>query len=220
MKETWRKMEKWMKIELMLMVAFGLSGVIMAGVLGKLQGMLFALSTISIFVMIRRSSGIFLPLARIMTTSVKYEILILISAFYIVALALYGQISNEAWVMINIFIEFVSGIFVSAFFIDYDVILKDLTSTKMFSEMQYLERMVFAATGILGGFLSFLMAENMNIKEIVMVVLQIEAIAIMFMLSQYLFVYKDLDVKDDEKDKDKESSIYLKKTLEEYQKGL
>ena len=215
MKETWIKMEQWMKTELGLMVVFMLSGSTMVNVMNKMQGMLFTLATISVFMILIKASGLLLPLVRNISTSAKYLALVILGYVDIAALSLYGTVDNSVWLSINILLDIPFNIVLSAFFIDYDVILKDLTSTKMFTEMQYLERIVFSAVGIIGGGLTYVLALYLSIGEIVSVVVIIKFFSSFIVLYQYINTYKGLNIIDEDKE-DPYSSIYLKKTLNEY----
>lgn len=219
MRETLQKMERWMKMEMLLMVAFSISGVIMGNVVLKMQGMIFALSTISIFMMMVKAGGLLLPIVKNVSTGHKYLALTVMGWIEIFVLFGYGYVSDEHWLTIYILFGIPYSLVLSAFFIDYDVILKDLTSTKMFVEIMYLERVMFSAMGILGGGITYFMSINMTVEEIIRAVAVVKVLASFIILYQYKTTYRGLSISAGDSSKQEESPIFLKKKLKDYRKG-
>jgi len=218
MRQTLKLMERWMKIEMLLMVLFTISEAIMGNIVAKMQGTLFSLATISVFMIIVKSGGLLLPIIKNTDTGKKYFYLIVIGYIEIAVLCSYSLIDDKVWLSTYILLGVPYSLILSAFFIDYDVIVKDITSTKMFTEIMYIERVMFSVVGILGGGITYLFSLWLSIHEIILVVTAIKTVSSVIVLYQYKTTYKGLTIANDEPQEDGKSPIFIKKTLKEYKK--
>jgi len=216
MKQTWNLMERWMKLEMLLMVIFTISGAIMGNVVVKMQGVLFSLATISVLMILVKSGGLLLPIIKNIDTGQKYFYLMLMGYIEILVLGSYGYVSDDVWLSVYILLGVPYSLILSAFFIDYDVIVKDITSTKMFTEIMYIERIMFSAIGIVGGGLTYILSLWLSIHEIIIIVTIIKLASSFLILYQYRTTYRGLTIAKDEMSKNGKSSIFLKKSLSEY----
>jgi len=213
--KAWMASDNWIKIEMFLMFIFMIDNFIMSSIIYKLQGLLFTLSTIAIFTSLSKVSGLFVNFFKNIETNKKYLSLIYLGLIELVLLFSYGILEQKLWVILYIIFSIPSSIFLASFFIDYDIMIKNLTSDRLFLELQYLEHIVFSVTAIISGVFVYYTSKYLDIENIVNIVIMIKIVSLSFSIYQYFLNFRHITIKKEDENC-KTSKLYMTDTLSKY----
>jgi len=223
--ETFKKSPDYIKNEIFIFAGNVFVFAILSVVLIKLQGLFLTGFIIGVLTVVTKIISLYSQKIKNMQTGKKYKFIVLFDSFYMVMLFFYIYFPVNIWLITTMLFGAVHSIFLTSFFIDYDVIMKETLSSGFFKKIQYLERFFTTVTAIIGAgigaVLMFMFVDNnlVPIEITVYKILLIVAVLIFFLLlfevKQYNRFYKDLNVIQDEKEDEAEDS-HIIMTFEEF----
>ena len=181
----------------MVMFVISLSWALILPILTKLQGMLWATSIISMYLILNRFSAFLLPYFKNTSIKKSYRNMITLDILYLVSVPLYF-VDPLLFLYTEATLMFVYGIILSIFGISYDAFLMTKYNTSTFKDIQYSERIVMAVAGILGYAVVILLdIFSNNIETIVYTFIVILSMNVLFQLFNYRYYWNEFNLKDD-----------------------
>jgi hypothetical protein len=146
---SYKDFDSFIKMQLVVIFVISLSWALILPIVTKLQGLLWATSIISGYLILHQLSVFLMPMMRNVSLKQSYKWMIWLDFIYCISVLLFFYdelifLYTEATLMVAY------GIVISVFGINYDAFLMEKYSTESFKDIQYVERMVMAVAGIVG----------------------------------------------------------------------
>jgi len=148
----------FVKAELITLVINVVCGALFAVIIGKAQGLTFAGSMIGVLVLTQRSIKLLSLAVKPLALGTKYLTALWIAAVEVVWLLAFDAVPTALWCITMVVLAAVQGLFISAFYNDYDSVIVKLLSISGSRDLRYVETMVLTSAGIAGGILGILVA--------------------------------------------------------------
>jgi hypothetical protein len=181
-------------MQLLVIFVISLSWALILPIITKLQGLLWATSIISAYLIIHKLSVFITPYFKHLSIRQSYGALIVLDGLYLVSVLLYFYdplifLYTEASLMV------VYGIVMTVFGISYDAFLMEKYNSNTFKDVQYLERMSMAVAGIIGySVVIFIDIISQDIGIAIKTFFVILSINLGFQLYNYIYFWKNLEL--------------------------
>ncbi len=193
---SYKDFDSFIKMQLLVIFVISLSWALILPIVTKLQGLLWATSIISAFMIIHKLAAFIMPYFKGVSLRVSYRNLIILDFLYLASVPLYFYdplvfLYTESALMV------IYGIIMSIFGINYDAYLMERYQTKTFKDVQYLERMTMAVSGIIGYLIVIaidILSKDMGTSIKVFIVLL--TINLVFQVYNYKYYWNKFDLKE------------------------
>ena len=194
--KSYQGFDGFIKTQLMVMFVISLSWSLILPILTKLQGLLWATSIISAYLVLHRLSAFLLPYFKNTSLKQAYKNMIILDVLYLLSVPLYFIdpllfLYTEAALMV------IYGVMLSVFRISYDAFLMTRYDTSKFKDIQYSERIVMSVAGIIGNLLVIMLdVISSNIGVAIYTFMVILSVNVVFQLFNYRFHWNDFNLKE------------------------
>jgi len=159
MYETYKRLHDVVKLELLTGILMTFSFGLIGPVITKLEGLTFTVSILAGISIANKISIFATALLKSVRTNVKHIMLIVLVAIETVTLFMYSNEHVIVWLSIIVIIGVFTTMVLSSFYIDFDIVVAKTHDEDSLENIQYIERMVFSATGLIGAFVSMLFGD-------------------------------------------------------------
>lgn len=194
--KSYKGFDNFIKMQLMVIFVISLSWALILPILTKLQGLLWATSIISAYLILHRLSAFLLPYFKDTSIKQAYKNMIVLDVLYLVSVPIYFVdpllfLYTEATLMV------IYGVILSVFGISYDAFLMNKYNTSKFKDIQYSERIVMAIAGIIGYLIViFLDVISPNMDVAIYTFMVILTANVIFQLFNYRYYWNDFNLKE------------------------
>lgn len=147
--QAYKKFDDFVKMQLLMLGIISLSWALIMPIITKLQGMLWATSIISGYLILHNLSVFLMPLFKKLSLKESYRWFIVLDILYLTFIPIYFW-SPLAFLYTEGFLMVVYGLIMGVFTINYDAFVMTKYETKTFKDIQYAERMFMAVAGLMG----------------------------------------------------------------------
>jgi len=223
--ETLKKSPEYIKNEMLIMMFNVFINSIILVVVSKLQGLFLTGFMIGAITVITKIISLYSQKIKDIYTSTKYKFIVFIDAVYIFLFVSYIFIPTNVWLITYMLSGAVHYVFLTSFFVDYDIILKETLSSYFFKRVMYLERFLTTIAAIIGAavgsFLMYFFVDNnhmleLGVYQILLITTAITILILVFEFKQYNYFYKDLKTTHTKDECDTENNTHIIMTFEEF----
>jgi len=179
-------------MQLLVIFVISFSWALIFPIVAKLQGLLWATSIISAYMIVHKLSTFIMPYFKNTPLKQAYKWLITLDVLYLLFIPTYFIdpllfLYSEAALMV------VYGVILSIFGISYDAYLMQTYNTTIFKDVQYVERLFMAVAGIVGySIVIFIDVISSSIETSLYTFIVILTLNVLFQLYNYKYFWKDL----------------------------
>jgi len=193
---AYKKFDSFIKMQLVVIFVISLSWALIMPVITKLQGLLWATSIISGFLIFQRLTAFIAPMFKDAHLRVAYRNLIFLDFLYLISLYTYF-IDPLLFLYTEGALMLVYTVIMSVFAIRYDAFLMNKYNTQIFEDVQYVERISMATAAIIGYSVVFLLdIFTHDLSIVIWVFTVILSINLCFQLYNYICYWKKFNIGD------------------------
>ena len=192
---SYKGFDNFIKMQLLVIFVISFSWALIFPIVAKLQGLLWATSIISAYMIVHKLSTFIMPYFKNTSLKQSYKWLIILDILYLLFIPTYFIdpllfLYSEAALMV------VYGVVLSIFGISYDAYLMETYNTRIFKDVQYVERLFMAVAGIVGySIVIFIDVISSSIEVSLYTFMCILAINVLFQLYNYKYFWNNLKEK-------------------------
>lgn len=194
--QSYKGFDSFIKMQLLVIFVIVLSWALILPIVTKLQGLLWATSIISAYLILHKLSSFLLPYFKNASLKASYRGMIALDVLYLLGVPTYF-IDPLLFLYVEAFLMVVYGIILSVFGINYDAYLMKKYDEKIFKDVQYVERLVMAIGGIIGYLIvMFIDVLTSNMGTAIYVFMVILSINVLFQLYNYNYFWNNFKLKE------------------------
>lgn len=189
-----KKFDNFLKMQLYVIFIISMSWSLILPLITKLQGLLWATSIISIFLILTKLTAFIAPRFKNIKLHLAYRNLIILDGLYLLSLSTYF-ISPLLFLYVEGVLMLIYTIIMSVFGIRYDAFLMKKYDITTFENVQYAERISMATASIIGYSIVVLLDLFTNsISTVLYVFIIILLINLLMQIYNYIFYWKRLNI--------------------------
>lgn len=187
------KFDNFLKTQILIIACISFNWSLILPLITKLQGLLWATSMISAYLILQKASAFIYPYFQSLKINVAYAGLIILDIIYTISLSVFF-VDPGIFLYIEGVLMLLYGIVMNVFGINYNTYLMRAYDNDTFKSLQYVERMAMAFAGIIGFgvvILFDLITHDMN--KIVMTFMVISIIVVIIQILNYKRFWTNLN---------------------------
>jgi hypothetical protein len=193
---AYKKFDSFIKMQLVIIFVISLSWALIMPIITKLQGLLWATSIISSFLILQQLTAFISPLFKDLHLRTAYRNLIFLDFLYLISLYTYF-IDPLVFLYTEGILMLIYTIIMSVFGIRYDAFLMNKYNTQIFEYVQYVERISVATAAIIGYSVVLLLdIFTHDLSMVIFVFTVILSINLCFQMYNYIYYWKKLNIGD------------------------
>jgi len=193
---SFKKFDAFLKMQLLVIFVISLSWALMVPVITKLQGLLWATSIISGFLILSRLTAFIAPMLKDTHLRIAYRNMIVLDLLYLLGIYTYF-IDPLLFLYVEGALMLAYTVIMSVFSIRYDAFLMKRYNTDIFEDVQYAERISMAIAAIIGySIVLFLDIFTKDLAIVIVVFSVILSINLFFQLYNYIYYWKKFNIGD------------------------
>lgn len=191
---SYKNFDDFIKMQIFVIFIVALGWSLILPIITKLQGLLWAASFISLFMIIGQLRSFICPFFKHWPLKKSYALLVINGGVYFLSLPIYFYDVN-VFLVVEAIIVAIHGIIVSIFTINYDAFIIKRYDTEIFKDIQYLESIAFSLGNVLGfSIVALIDVITKDLNIVISICMMILCINLIIKTYNYKVFWKDVDL--------------------------